>query len=104
MAMAYVGTADRYGLEWFLREDEETIAAVATRAFDGPLLRRAPFWATVSDELASRIRAQLRAGRRLRALMILETDAEELAPLSPCYKFCYAASTKGNSLNCEDAH
>jgi hypothetical protein len=92
MATAYVGTADCYGLEWFLPEEKDAIAAVSMRAFDGPLLRRAPFWATVSDELARQVRCQLRAGERLRALVTLEAHALEIAPMYPCIELRYSVN------------
>ena len=82
MALAYVGTASRYGLESFLPEDPDTLAAIATRTCRGRNVR-VGFFAMVTEEVAARVSSKLRAGERAKALYILEADASHIAPLCP---------------------
>jgi hypothetical protein len=86
MAKTYVGTADRYGLRSFVLEDQAVLADTATKLHSGAPTDEVPFWATVSEELASRVRQHLRLGERAEALVRLDAQAIEMAPLLPSAK------------------
>jgi hypothetical protein len=81
MVKAYVGVANRCGLESFLLEGHGPAQVPTARARCGVGQNRACYWAAVRDDVAQEIRGLLASGERLQALLTLDAMATDIALL-----------------------
>lgn len=83
MLQAYVGIADRFGLESILPENPHVVRFLNRRAARNGHRKAVCYWAVIHDEFARQITIELLDGCRADALILLRTLATDLGPICP---------------------
>lgn len=83
MRNSYVGIATPCGLELFEPENRHVHRFLVRRAYRSKYTQAVCFWAVMDDAVARTVWSLMHAGRRLDALLIVQTLAIESGSLCP---------------------
>jgi len=83
MKASYVGIATPKGLELLEPENDHVIRFLLRRAYGSKLTLAVCFWAVMDDVIADVVRNLMSSGRRLDALLIVQTLATETGSFCP---------------------
>ncbi len=83
MLRAYVGVANKNGLEALWPEQEHTREAAFARAYRRPPEPAVCFWAVLSDQVAESAQLLLESAQSLGALRTVDTCSLSIGPILP---------------------